>query len=56
MADYVTIIAKENGCKKLVSTLMVHSNGCNEALKTQMAYGFKIIGSDSEKLYLAREI
>lgn len=56
MADYVTIIAKENGCKKLVSTLMVHSNKSDEALKSQLAYGFKLIGSDSEKLYLAREI
>lgn len=56
MADHVSSIAKDNGCSKLVSTVMVNSNGCEDALVAQVKYGFKIIGSDSERIYLSKGI
>lgn len=56
LADQVTELAKKNGCKYLTSTAITNSNGIEEALITQFSYGFKIVGSDNEKIYLRKEI
>lgn len=56
LADCVVHIAKRHDCTKLRSTIIVHSNGVEDTLKAQIAYGFKVIASDSEKIYLMKEI
>lgn len=56
LADHLSEIAKNNGCKRLTSTAITNSNGIEAALMTQFAYGFRIIGSDNEKIYLSKEL
>lgn len=56
ITNAIVKLAKLYECNKLTSTIMVNSNGVEDTMKAQIAYGFKIVGSDTEKIYLSKEI
>lgn len=56
ITDEVAFIAKKHGCDKLMASVMSNANYSMQSLLAQIAYGFKIMGSDSEKIYLVKEI
>ncbi len=56
LADRVTKIAQENECKCLWSQVQTNALNASEALSANLAYGFKVIETDSKRIILLKEI
>jgi GNAT superfamily N-acetyltransferase len=42
MLDKISIIAKENGCKKMIGTVVPTCKGSTHSLQAALSYGFKL--------------
>lgn len=56
MADNITAIAKESGCKYLTGTCFPSTNGATESIKAMFSYGFKLHSCVEDKIILIKEI
>jgi ribosomal protein S18 acetylase RimI-like enzyme len=56
LADAVTKIAKEAGCKVLFANVVPSLNGANESMLAQLAYGFKITAAHEDCIFMHKEI
>ncbi len=56
MADQVTELAKEKGCKILSGSVCPSAKGSTDSVKVLLAYGFKIMKSESDLIWFAKEI
>jgi len=56
LADYVCRLAKEAGCVRIWSKVVVGTKGAEFALRTNLHYGFKLSGADSGNIFLVKEL
>lgn len=56
LADAVTKIAKDAGCKVLFAEVIPSLNGANESMLAQLAYGFKITAAHTDCILMQKEI
>lgn len=56
MADKISLIAKEKGCRYLLGTVSPVAKGATESLKVLVNYGFKILKSDTQLIYFVKEL
>ena len=56
MADKISEIAKERKCTYLIGTISANTNKPTESLKVLLAYGFKLIKSTPELVYMVKEL
>ncbi len=56
MADQVAEIAKEQGCKVLSGSVVPSANNSTESIKILISYGFKLIKSEPNMIWFAKEI
>jgi L-amino acid N-acyltransferase YncA len=56
LADEVAFIAKGNGLKNLICTVFPKALNSTESLAAVLAYGFKLMGSDQQYIYMKKEI
>ncbi len=55
-ADQIADIAKEKGLKKLFGSVAPSTNGSTASLKVLLAYGFKLVNSANDFIWLEKEI
>ncbi len=56
MANEVTRIAKENGCKMLLGSIDPSTNGAHESLTALLYYGFKLHTVEDGLIFFKKEI
>lgn len=56
MANKLTKIAKEKGCKILSANVVPSLNGATESIQAQLKYGFKIHSAHHDCIVLTKEI
>ena len=56
LADQVFDIAKKSGCKRMWAKITPGLKGCDHAMKTNLHYGFKIVGIDNNQIVIMKEI
>lgn len=55
-ADQIAEEAKQKGFKKLLGSVCPQAMGADQSLKVLQAYGFKLLSSDKNLIYLEKEI
>lgn len=55
-ADQITDIALKHGYKKLLGSVCPTAAGANTSLKVLQAYGFKLLSTEKNIIYLEKEI
>lgn len=56
MADKISSLAKERGCQFLVGTVCPQSKGATESLMVLLAYGFRLVKSDTNLIYFKKDL
>jgi GNAT superfamily N-acetyltransferase len=56
LADRISEEAKEKGCRYLACAVVPGSNKSTDSLKVVLAYGFKVLKSDQNAIYLIKEL
>lgn len=56
MANKITKIAKEQGCKFLSGTCDPTTNGATESLKAMFSYGFRVHSLKNDMIVLIKEL
>lgn len=56
MADKITLIAKDKGCRYLAGTVAPNAKGATDSISVLIAYGFKLLKSDTNLIYFFKEI
>ena len=56
LADLVTVIAKQRGCKYLTGTVCPDAKNGNDSLKVLMAYGMKLHSSTNNLIIFKKDI
>lgn len=56
LADIIVEIAKSQGCTTLLGTVQPSTKGSTESMKVLLAYGFKLLRSELDKIRFAMEI
>lgn len=56
LANQVTEIAKKKGLKKLFGSVVPSANGSTASLKALFSYGFKLVNSANDFIWLEKEI
>lgn len=55
-ADQIAAIAKEKGLNKMYGSVMPSSNGSTSSLKVLLAYGFRLQSSESNAIFMVKEL
>lgn len=55
-ADQIAAEAKEKGFTKLLGSVCPNAKGADASLRVLQAYGFRLISSDKNLIYLEKEI
>lgn len=56
IADKVGIIAKEQGCSKMIGSVCTDAKGSTDSLKILLAYGFKQASANDNMIWFKKEI
>jgi GNAT superfamily N-acetyltransferase len=56
MADYLTQVAKDRGCKTLLGSVNTAATDCQISLTGLIAYGFKLAKADKGLVYMTKGI
>ena len=56
MADFVSKIAKKNGCKLLFGSVVPKANGSHESMLAILSYGFKLYESRDNIVFFVKEL
>lgn len=56
MADHVSILAKSKGCKFLTGTVRPSAIGSTDSTLALIEYGFKLMQSQNDAIYFAKEL
>ena len=56
LADKLFVIAKEHGMKSVYTTVVPSTNGSNESLAGCLQYGFKLLKTEPNLIYLIKEV
>lgn len=56
LADCALEKAKQSGCTKLWSQVVITTNGANEAMAAHLAWGMRLHSTDAGRVILSREI
>lgn len=56
LADHISAMAKEAGCKYLTGTCVPSTSGATESMKAMFGYGFKLHACVEDKIILIKEL
>lgn len=56
MANAITAIAKDKGCKTLIGSVVPSAKGSTASLKVLLAYGFKLESCQNNFIVMSKEI
>lgn len=56
LANEVAAYAKAQNCVQLAATVCPSAGSATDAIKAILAYGFQLVGSDTQLVYLSKEI
>lgn len=56
LADQIAEIAKARGCKHFLTTVDSKANGATESLRTVLAYGFRLAGTDGTMILFRKDL
>lgn len=56
VADWISVIAKERGCKKLIGSVAPSAKGSNDSLLVLLSYGMTLYASHHDIVYLSKDI
>lgn len=54
LADRVSEIAKNKGCKRLIGSVRPSANGSTESMKALLAYGFKLLSASQDAIFFEK--
>lgn len=56
MLDCIVTAAKKAGCTFITGTVMPTAPGATESMKASLVYGFQLVSSNSQLIYLKKDI
>lgn len=56
MTDFICIIAKNKGCKKVITSMVPSAKGSDYSMKVILKYGFRLRSSDYNVIYFEKEL
>lgn len=56
LADMVSDLAASEGCKFLTGTVRPSANGSTKSMLALLSYGFKLMESEEDAIYFAKEL
>lgn len=55
-ADQITEIAKSKNYNKLLGSVDIRANGATESVKVLLAYGFRVLNTETNLIYFVKDI
>jgi GNAT superfamily N-acetyltransferase len=56
MTDFICILAKNKGCKKLITSVVPSAKGSQYSMKVILKYGFKLRSSDYNIIFFEKDL
>lgn len=56
LADQVVVLAKKQGCRRLLGSVCPETNGSTTSLKVLLSYGFQLLKAEDNFISFSKEI